>query len=609
MTDQLTELTGAETIAWNLGDLYAGPTDPALTHDLDACDRRAEVFSTTYRGKIGTLDAETLLTAIQEYEAMAELMNKVASYAHLLWSTNTNEPTYGALLQKITERTSKIGQALLFFGLEWIAVPDNRAIKLMSDPLLEHYQHYLNADRRYRPYVLSEAEEKILAEKEVTGTAAWNRFFDETLSAARYDLNGQQVSQEQVLKQMYSPDRTARKTAQESMTAGLRGTLRTTTYIYNTILADKASDDALRKYPSWISARNLSNKAKDETVQALIDAVTSRYDLVARYYTLKRELLGLGELFDYDRYAPLPFATAEKFQWEEARNIVLIAYGRFHPRMAEIADMFFEKKWIDAPVRPGKRGGAYSAGVVPSVHPYVFLNYIGTARDISTLAHELGHGVHQYLSRGQGMLQAHTPLTTAEMASTFGEKLTFDDLLARLTDPKARLALLAGKIEDTFATVFRQVSMNRFEDAMHTARRTEGELSSERFGELWMKTQRAMFGDSVTLTDNYSVWWSYIPHFLHTPGYVYAYSFGELLVQALFARYRQEGDAFSSKYLDVLAAGGSDWPHVLLNKVGVDLTQANFWTQGLSEVETMVTQAETLAKEIKETGDAAVPSI
>jgi oligoendopeptidase F len=598
MTDHVAELTGAESIAWNLGDLYAGTNDPALTHDLDACDTRAEAFSVAYRSKIGTLDAATLLAALQEYEAITELISKIGAFAHLQWSTNTNEPAYGALLQKITERGSKIGQAMLFFGLEWIAVPDSQAAKLLADPILEHYQHYLDADRRYRPHVLTEAEEKILAEKEVTGASAWNRFFDETLGAARYDLNGQKVSQEQVLKQLYNPDRTARQTAAASMTAGLKDNLRTLTFVYNTILADKASDDTLRKYPSWISARNLANKASDQTVQALIDAVTSRYDIVSRYYTLKRQLIGLDELFDYDRYAPLPFAAVEKFQWEEARNIVLTAYGRFHPRMAEIAGLFFEKQWIDAPVRPGKRGGAYSAGVVPSVHPYVFLNYVGTARDISTLAHELGHGVHQYLSRSQGMLQAHTPLTTAEMASTFGEKLTFDDLLGRLTDPKARLALLAGKIEDTFATVFRQISMNRFEDAIHTARREEGELSSERFGELWLTTQRAMFGSSVTLTENYGVWWSYIPHFLHVPGYVYAYSFGELLVQALFARYRQEGDSFSSKYLDVLSAGGSDWPHVLLNKVGVDLTDPGFWTQGLVEVETMVTQAEALAKQI-----------
>lgn len=592
------ELTGAESVAWNLADLYAGADDPNLAQDLDVCDARAEAFNTAYRGKVATLDAGALLTATQEYEAITELAVKLGSFAQLQWTTNTNEPKYGALLQKLTERGAKIEQKLLFFILEWIEVPDERAAQLIGDPALAHYRHFFEAERRYRPHVLSEAEEKILSEKEVTGRAAWNRFFDETLGASRYDLNGQKVAQEQVLKQMYHPDRAVRQAAAASLTAGLRANLRTLTFVFNTILADKASDDTLRHYPTWISARNLANKASDETVQALIDAVTSRYDLVARYYRLKRKLLGLDELYDYDRYAPLPIASDTAFKWDEARDIVLRAYGRFHPRMAEVAGYFFEKSWIDAPVRPGKRGGAYSASVVPSVHPYVFLNFVGTARDVSTLAHELGHGVHQYLSRAQGMLQAHTPLTTAEMASVFGEMLTFNDLLDRQPTPEARLALLAGKIEDTFATVFRQTSMNRFEDAMHTARRTEGELTVERFSELWLATQRAMFGGSVTMTDDYGVWWSYIPHFLHTPGYVYAYSFGELLVLALFARYRHEGAPFAAKYLDVLSAGGSDWPYTILSKVGVDLTDPNFWKLGLKEIETLVTQAELLAEQL-----------
>ena len=308
MTDLVAELTGAEDVAWNLGDLYGGAGDPALIRDLDTCDARAEAFSAEYRGKVASLDASLMLVAMQEYEAISELITKIGAFAQLQWSTNTNEPTYGALLQKITERSSKVGQAVLFFGLEWIAIPDDQAAKLLASDVLAHFQHYLEADRRYRPYVLTEAEEKILAEKEVTGASAWNRFYDETLAAARYELNGQQVSQETVLKQLYQPDRTVRQTAAASMTAGLRANLRTTTYIYNTILADKASDDALRKYPSWISGRNLANKASDITVQALVDAVTSRYDIVARYYTLKGQLLGLGELFDYDRYAPLPFA-------------------------------------------------------------------------------------------------------------------------------------------------------------------------------------------------------------------------------------------------------------------------------------------------------------
>jgi oligoendopeptidase F len=325
--------------------------------------------------------------------------------------------------------------------------------------------------------------------------------------------------------------------------------------------------------------------------------VTSRYDIVARYYRLKRKLLGVDVLFDYDRYAPLP-AADRRYSWDEGRAVVLDAYAQFHPRMAEIAGMFFEQNWIDAPVRPGKRGGAYSARVVPSVHPYVFLNYQAKPRDVMTLAHELGHGVHQYLAREQGLLQSDTPLTTAEMASTFGEALVFSDMMARERDPHVRLAMLTAKLEDSFATVFRQVAMNRFEDAIHTTRRNEGELTAERFSALWLETQRAMFGDSVTLTDDYGLWWSYIPHFIDYPGYVYAYAFGELLVLALYARYQEVGPDFADGYIDALRAGGSNWPHEIVRPLGVDLNDPKFWHQGLQILEDQVSQAETLAAQV-----------
>ncbi|MEJ5200506.1 MAG: M3 family oligoendopeptidase, partial [Anaerolineae bacterium] len=325
-----------------------------------------------------------------------------------------------------------------------------------------------------------------------------------------------------------------------------------------------------------------------------VEAVTARYDIVARYYRLKRRLLGVDELFDYDRYAPLP-AADRFYSWDKAREIVLNAYAGFDRRMADIAAMFFERRWIDAAVRPGKRGGAFSAATVPSVHPYVLLNYEARPRDVMTLAHELGHGVHQKLAAVQGLLQADTPLTTAETASVFGEMLVFQDLLAREEKPEVRLAMLTAKIEDSFATAFRQISMNRFEDAVHTARRTEGELSAERICELWMATQRPMFGDSVTLTDNYALWWSYIPHFITTPGYVYAYAFGELLVLALYARYRQAPAGFADAYLAMLAAGGSDWPHEIVKPLGVDLTDPGFWQNGLGILDEMVREAEALA--------------
>ncbi len=594
MTDRVAELTGAEQIAWELRDLYQDSNDPTLVRDMDAAAARADELDKRYRGRVASLSVAELLSALREYESIDEQMSKVHVFAYLQWTTNTNEGTYGALLQKVTERAAKLSQKLVFFALEWASVPDEQAARLIADPALARYQHYLEAERRYRPHLLSEPEEKILSEKNVTGRASWVRFFDETLGAARYDYEGEKLPLEPVLKRLYEPDRETRRKAAASVTGGLKQTLRPLTFIFNTVLADKASDDSLRKYPNWVSARNLANEASDETVQALIEAVTSRYDLVSRYYDLKRKLLGLDTLYEYDRYAPLPTKTSTHYQWTEARDTVLRAYEKFDPRMAEIGALFFEKRWIDAPVRPGKRGGAFSHPNVPSSHPYILMNFVGSARDVSTLAHELGHGIHQYLSRQHGMLQAGTPLTTAEMASTFGEMLVFNDLMAREPDPNARLAMIAGKVEDIFATVFRQISMNRFEDALHTARRTEGELSSDRISTLWMETQRAMFRNSVTLTDDYSVWWSYVSHFLHVPGYVYAYSFGELLVLALFARYQQEGASFASKYIEVLSAGGSDWPHAILSKLGVDLNDPGFWKLGLAEIEKLVTQAEAL---------------
>ncbi len=587
--------TGAETVTWDLSDLYAAINDPAIDRDLDLSDAEADALDNAYRGRIADLDAAGLAGLLSAYETLLERSHKVGSFAHLAWSADTTVPAHGALLQKAMERGSRLSQKLVFVELELAAAPDEVAAAWLADPALARYRHWLELVRRYRPHMLSESEEKILAEKAVTGRNAWVRFFDETHSAARYTLDGQELTRDQVLTRLYAPDRELRRRAQEAVTAGLRGLLHTSTYVMNNILADKASDDRLRKYPTWISARNMANEVDDRTVEALIAAVTSRYDIVARYYRLKRRLLGVDELYDYDRYAPLP-AADRYYPWDEAREIVLNAYAGFDRRMADTAALFFERRWIDAAVRPGKRGGAFSASTVPSVHPYVLLNYEARPRDVMTLAHELGHGVHQKLAGRQGLLQADTPLTTAETASVFGEMLVFQDLLAREDKPEVRLAMLTSKIEDSFATAFRQVSMNRFEDAIHTARRTEGELSAERIGELWMASQRPMFSDSVTLTDNYALWWSYIPHFISTPGYVYAYAFGELLVLALYARYRQSPAGFADAYLDMLAAGGSDWPHEIVKPLGVGLTDPGFWQNGLGILDEMVQEAEALAK-------------
>ena len=342
----------------------------------------------------------------------------------------------------------------------------------------------------------------------------------------------------------------------------------------------------------------MANETDDATVDALVNAVTSNYPMVQRYYKLKAKLLGLDNMYDYDRYAPM-MQNEATITWEEARKMVMDSYTEFHPNMGDITAKFFDKNWIDAAIKPGKRGGAYSASTVPSVHPYVFMNFDGKIRDVQTLAHELGHGVHQYLSRQQGPLQAGTPLTTAETASVFGEMLVFQNLLKELSDPKEKLALIVGKIDDTIATVFRQISMNRFENAMHTARREEGELTTEKFSELWMEQQKALYGDSVTLTDEYGIWWSYIPHFLHTPGYVYAYAFGELLVLALYEEFTENPDGFADRYMELLSAGGSEWPHDLVAKMGLDIRDPEFWNKGLSSFEKMIDEAEELASNLE----------
>jgi oligoendopeptidase F len=597
MESQSEQVTGAEDVSWDLSDFYQGVDDPAIDRDLDAADRAADAMAARYRGHVAELGARELGELLQQYESIGEISGRAGSYAFLSWSTDTADPARGALLQRITERTSQLSQKLVFFELEWANAPDSAAAALLADPALTRFRHFLELARRYRPHLLSEPEEKILSEKDVTGRAAWSRFFDEVQSAARFEIDGQTLTREQVLSQLYHADREVRRKAAASITAGLQEGARVSGFVFNTVLADKAAEDRLRHYPAWLSARNMANEVADATVQALVDAVTSRYDIVARYYTLKRRLLGLDELFDFDRYAPLP-AADRRYRWDEARTIVLEAYRSFHPRMADTAALFFERHWIDAPVRPNKRGGAFSASTVPSVHPYVMLNFEARPRDVTTVAHELGHGVHQYLSRPRGLLEADTPLTMAETASVFGEMLAFQEMLRSEPDQAARLALLTAKIEDAFATVFRQVAMNRFEDAIHTARRSEGELPIEGFNELWLSTQKAMFGESVTLTPDYRLWWSYIPHFIHTPGYVYAYAFGQLLVLALYARYQQAGPAFAEAYLDLLAAGGSDWPHELVKPLGVDLTDPAFWHNGLRILEELVAEAETLAAKV-----------
>jgi len=591
--------TGAENINWDLSDLYKSIQDPGLKSDKQKLRKRAEDFAGRYKGKVSQFDAGTLFKALKEYEDIIELAHKIGSYAHLLWSTNTEDPKLGKNLQEASELGSEISQKLVFFDVEWLNTDDEKANELMNDELLKPYRHYLKVSRLYKNHTLSEQAEQVMSAKSVTSRSAWNRYFDETLGAARFKLDGKKLTEQQVLSKLHESDRELRRRAHASLTKKFHDLSRSLTFIFNTVLADKSTNDKLRGYEKWITSRNLSNQIDGHSVDALIKSVTDSYPLVQRYYKLKKQLLGYEELFDYDRYAPLLEAKT-KISWDNARQIVLDAYGEFHPDMKQIAGQFFENRWIDAAIKPGKRGGAYSASTVTSVHPYVFMNYDGKIRDVQTLAHELGHGVHQYLSRKQGELQSGTPLTTAETASVFGEMLVFQKLKNSLENPEEKLALLIGKIDDTIATVFRQISMNRFEDSIHNKRRDEGELTTGDYSELWHNSQKDLYGDSVTITDEYKIWWCYIPHFLHTPGYVYAYAFGELLVLALYDQYRKGEPGFEDKYIELLEAGGSDWPHNLVKKLGVDIQNPNFWKGGLTIFESMIDEAEKLATHISE---------
>lgn len=592
--------TGAENVTWDLSVFYDGHDDPRIEADIQKAHALAEEYAAKYKGRVASLTADEMLEAITLAEDIQDIEGRVSSFAYLSFSEDAINPKAGALVQKVTEFGSALNQKTVFFGLEWNEVDYEVAMDIINAPQLAKYKFELESARRYKPYQLSEIEEQLLMEKAVTGNAAWGRFFTQLTSAMRYEVDGQKLNQAQVMEKLRNPDRAVRQKAADAVTATLREKSMELSFIFNVLAADKAQNDARRKYESWLSSRNLSNLAPDAVVNALISAVTSSYDIVARHYKLKRILLGLDELTDIDRYAPLALEESESFYtWDEARKVVIDAFKSFDGTMADAAEKFFDNNWIHAAALPNKRGGAFASPTVPSAHPFVFLSYLGKTDNVSTLAHELGHGVHMYLSgQAHGWQGLYTPLTTAEMASVFAEMLVFQDLMAKEPNPEARLAMLFGKVEDTFATVFRQIAMNRFEDGMHTARRTEGELSHERLSQIWLETQRAMFQDSVTLRDDYGSWWSYVPHFLQTPGYVYAYAFGELLVLALYNLYLERGPEFAPQYVDVLAAGGSDYPDKILAKIGVDLNDPAFWNKGLDAIRALVDQEEKLAREL-----------
>ena len=591
-------VTGAEQVEWNLDDLYERPDDPRMQEHLDEASTGATAFRERYRGKLGELSAPELAEAVAEAERLRSIATRVETYARLRLAADSSDQSRGALVQKVREQNTQIETELLFFDLEWAGLEDDVAERLLVDPALERYASVLRSERRYRPHLLSEPEEKISAEKSLTGVSAWGRLFNELLSDLTVSLEGESVSLDQALAQLSRlTEQSERAEVAEAVTETLRPGLRTRGYILNTILSERAVEDRLRGYESWIAARNLANEIPDEAAQSLVDTIVGRYDIPQRFYTLKAKLLGLPRLADYDRFAPLQ-ETPGTIPWEEARELVHESFDGFSPVAGEIVGRFFERDWIDAPPRPGKILGAFCATLVPDVHPYVLMNYAGERRSVLTLAHELGHGLHGVLAQDLGLLNASTALTLAETASVFAEALTFEKLREREDDPRARLDLLVGRIDDTIATVFRQVALNRFEHAIHTGRREEGELSVDRIAELWRGEQERLLGDSVEVTENYGLWWSYVPHFIAAPGYVYAYSFGYLFSLAIYRRYQEEGDSLVEPYLDLLRAGGSAPPAELASRLGFDLGDPGFWSAGVDAIGVLVDEAEALAAEL-----------
>ena len=592
--EQHTTSLSVDEVAWDLETLLPVPGKNGVLQLLDEAAAEAEIL-TQARGTLGSMTVSDFASFVDSLASLTDKLGRAGNYAMLQFTVDTDSPEVGALMQQTQERSTAIGSQLIFVEIELSELPDSKAEEFIADPRLSQVSHHLENLRRYRPFLLTEPEEIILSEKSVTGAAAWSRLWDEQSSAIRCELGDESVSLENCLAQLESPDSATRRAAFEAITGGLAPGIRTRGYIYNTLMADHFTEDRMRGYSTWISARNLSNEASDESVSALCEAVVGRYDIPHRWYALKAAMLGQDKLEVYDRIAPVVSDEAH-FEWDAAKSIVLDAYRSFSEDIAEVVEQFFDNPWIDAPTRDSKRGGAFCAYTVPTHHPYLLLNWTSKRRDVLTLAHELGHGVHAYLARPQGPFHQSTPLTLAETASVFGETVTFGRLLEGVTDPAERLPLLAENLDGQIATVFRQVGMNRFESAVNTERRTVGELSVERFGELWQETQAPMLGPSVNFTEGYETWWSYIPHFIHTPGYVYAYAYGQLLALSVFARYEHEGAGFVPSYLDMLAAGGSKSPQALGEMVGVDLGDPEFWDGGLGIIDRVLTETEAAAR-------------
>jgi oligoendopeptidase F len=591
--------TGESLPTWDLTDLYPAADSPELAADLDQAERAAREFSARYQGNVATLASPDLAAAIREYESIDERLSKTMSYAGLVYAGDNENPEIGRFYQGVVERVNTISADLLFFSLELNRIEEFDLNAKLADPLLACWAPWIATVRQFRAHMLSDEAERLLHERYVTGAGAWSRLFDQTIAAMRFEIDGASLQISDALNLLSDSSRVRRKEAGESLGLGLGRQSRTFALITSTLAKDKQIDDKWRRYDRPVTFRNLSNQLEDAVVDALVAAVKSSYgELSHRYYRLKARWLdpkadGEPVLDYFDRNAPLPGDPDRQFAWGDARDLVLGAYGRFSPRMADLGRRFFDRPWIDAPVRPGKQSGAFAHPTVPSAHPYLLLNYHGKARDVMTLAHELGHGVHQLLAGRQGHLMANTPLTLAETASVFGEMLTFRALLAEARTTDERRFLLAGKVEDMLNTVVRQTAFHDFETRVHGARRN-GELTAEALGEIWLAVQRESLGPTLRFDEGYRHFWAYIPHFIHTPFYVYAYAFGDCLVNALYATYEKGDPGFADRYLDMLAAGGTKTHRELLAPFGLDASDPAFWKRGLGVISGFITELERL---------------
>ena len=579
---------------WDLADLYSSPTGPDLAADLKRADAEAEAFAKDFEGKVGGLDGKALGAAIARYEAMSDRMGRIGSYASLYYASDMADPERGRFSQDVSERLTDIGSKLLFFGLEVKRIEDADIAAKMKAPELAKYGPWLRDLRAFRPHTLSDELEKALHEKYVVGHAAWSRLFDETIARLRYPFRNEVLTEPQILDKLSAKDATVRKDAAKSFGKVQGDNIAVFALLTNTLIKDKEIEDRWRKYPRPQSAMNLGNCVEDEVVDALAASVKAAYPRLShRYYKLKAKWFGVEKMPYWDRNAPLPEHDDRVIAWPEATKIVLDAYGAFSPELASVGKKFFDNNWIDAPARPGKSPGAFAHPTVPSAHPYLLLNYQGKVRDVMTLAHELGHGVHQVLAGGQGALMADTPLTLAETASVFGEMLTFQSLLKTAPDKATRKAMLAGKVEDMLNTVVRQIAFYDFEQRIHMARR-DGELTPDAIGEIWMAVQKESLGPAFSFDAEYRACWSYIGHFIHSPFYVYAYAFGDCLVNSLYAAYQAKPEGFQAKYLDMLKAGGVKRHKELLAPFGLDASDPAFWDRGLGVISGFVDELEKL---------------